>query len=203
MSKGTSGSKVITALSNAGANSNSYSISLSSDETGYAAGDELVEVYTCTNVTVSLDGSIPVTISSGLPQVFVSASFTGDGLCDSTSTKTTSTTASECATATSLAVLFKETATTTYGENIFLAGSVPRLGSWDPGNAVPLSANEYTSSNHLWYVRVSLPVGERVEYKFIRKESDGEVRWESDPNRVYTVPTGCVGAVETVKSSWR
>ncbi|KAH9013353.1 hypothetical protein EDB85DRAFT_969436 [Lactarius pseudohatsudake] len=35
-------------------------------------------------------------------------------------------------------VLFEEYATTTFGENVFVVGSVPGLGNWDPNNAVPL-----------------------------------------------------------------
>ena len=35
-------------------------------------------------------------------------------------------------------VTFAETAETVFGENIFLAGSLPQLGSWDPNTAVRL-----------------------------------------------------------------
>jgi hypothetical protein len=36
----------------------------------------------------------------------------------------------------SVAVAFAETAQTVFGENIFLAGSIPQLGNWDPNAAV-------------------------------------------------------------------
>jgi len=35
-----------------------------------------------------------------------------------------------------VAVTFAETAETVFGENIFIAGSLPQLGSWDPNAAV-------------------------------------------------------------------
>jgi alpha-amylase len=92
--------------------------------------------------------------------------------------------------------------TTTYGENIYISGSISELGDWDTDDAVALSADEYTSSNHLWYVEVTLPAGTSFEYKFIEKDGSS-VTWENDPNRSYTVPTGCSGTTATVTATWR
>lgn len=39
----------------------------------------------------------------------------------------------------SVAVSFAENATTTFGENIFIVGSIPQLGNWDPNSAVSIS----------------------------------------------------------------
>lgn len=115
----------------------------------------------------------------------------------------TTTTSATCTAAPTLTnVLFKEIATTTYGENVFLVGSVSQLGNWNTDNAVALSANNYTSSNNLWYVTISFPVGTRFQYKYVRKEQDGSVRWESDPNRSYTVPGNCAGSA-TESDTWR
>ncbi|KAF7185931.1 Glucoamylase [Pseudocercospora fuligena] len=114
----------------------------------------------------------------------------------------TSTTASCSATPTLTNVLFKETATTTYGENVFIAGSISQLGNWNPDNAVALSAQNYTSSNNLWFVTVQLPAGQSFMYKYLRKETDGSVKWESDPNRSYTVPKSCAGSA-TQSDTWR
>jgi hypothetical protein len=100
-------------------------------------------------------------------------------------------------------VTFNALVTTTYGENVYLAGSISQLGSWSTSSAVALSASKYTSSNPLWTVTVELPVGATFEYKYIKKESDGRIVWESDPNRSYTVPTGCSGATATESGTWR
>lgn len=62
-----------------------------------------------------------------------------------------------------------------------------------------LSASQYTQSNPLWSGTVSIPPGTLVQYKFIKVSSSGAVKWESDPNRAYTVP--CVAA--TVSGSWQ
>ncbi|KAJ5766969.1 uncharacterized protein N7511_004585 [Penicillium nucicola] len=120
-----------------------------------------------------------------------------------TTSTTTTTTTTTCTAATSLAVTFNELVTTTYGENVYVVGSISQLGSWSTSSAIALSAGSYTSSNPLWTATISLPVGTTFEYKFIKKETDGSIVWESDPNRSYTVPTGCSGATATASATWR
>ncbi|KAL2852074.1 starch binding domain-containing protein [Aspergillus pseudoustus] len=122
----------------------------------------------------------------------------------STSSTTSSATSStSCTAATSIPVTFDARVTTTYGENVYVVGSISQLGSWSTGSAVALSAAGYTSSNPVWTVTLDIPVGTTFEYKYIKKESDGSVVWESDPNRSYTVPTGCSGAKATESGTWR
>lgn len=45
-------------------------------------------------------------------------------------------------------VTFAETAETVFGENIFLAGSLPQLGSWDPNTAVRLISSSSRCNIH-------------------------------------------------------
>lgn len=152
--------------------------------------------------TAARNGVMPASWSesgaNSVPAVCVATSATGPY-------STATATATCSATPTAVAVTFDEIATTTYGENVFLAGSVPQLGSWNPSNSIALSSANYTSANNLWFVTMSLPVGTSFEYKFIRKESDGSVQWESDPNRSYTVPspTSCAADAATVSTTWR
>ncbi|PYH91397.1 hypothetical protein BO71DRAFT_359468 [Aspergillus ellipticus CBS 707.79] len=120
-----------------------------------------------------------------------------------TTTSSSATASSTCAAATTISVTFNELVTTTYGENVYLTGSISQLSDWSTSSAIALSASEYTSSNPLWTVTVDLPVGTEFEYKFIKEESDGSIVWESDPNRSYTVPTGCSGATATVSATWK
>ncbi|KAF4153940.1 hypothetical protein CNMCM6069_000132 [Aspergillus lentulus] len=214
MRKGSvAGSQVITVLSNKGSSGSSYTLSLSG--TGYSAGATLVEMYTCTTLTVDSSGNIAVPMASGLPRVLVPSSWlSGSGLCgDSVSTTTTTTTSTTktttatttiaCTSGTALPILFEELVTTTYGESIYLTGSISQLGNWDTGSAIALSSSKYTSSNPEWYATVTLPVGTSFQYKFFKKESVGSIVWESDPNRSYTVPTGCAGTTVTVSDTWR
>lgn len=119
-----------------------------------------------------------------------------------TSTKTSTTTAT-CIAATTIPVTFNELVTTKYGENIYLVGSISQLGSWSTSSAIALSSTSYTSSNPLWTATINLPVGTSFEYKFIKKGTDGSISWESDPNRSYTVQTGCSGTTATASATWR
>ncbi|OGE49042.1 hypothetical protein PENARI_c024G10922 [Penicillium arizonense] len=210
MKKGSSASPVITVLSNYGSSGSSYTLSLSGS--GYSSGTKLMEMYTCTSVTVDSSGNIAVPMTSGLPRVLMLAS-SASSLCGS-STTTTATTATQTATSTStgtsctqataLPVLFEELVTTTYGQNVYISGSISQLGSWDASSAIALSASSYTSSNPLWQVAITLPVGTSFEYKFIEKTTGSTtVKWESDPNRSYTVPTGCAGTTATATATWR
>lgn len=212
MKKGSSGLQVITILSNAGSSGSSYTLSLG--ETGYSAGTTLMELYTCTSITVQSNGNVAVPMTAGLPRVLVPASsLSSSGLCGSpvpTSTTTTvsqtttSTTETGCTQATSLPVLFKELVTTSYGQDIYISGSINQLGGWDSSKAIPLNAGSYTSSNPLWQTTITLPVGTSFEYKFIKKTSGSStVTWESDPDRSYKVPTGCVGTTATASATWR
>ncbi|CAL1711231.1 unnamed protein product [Somion occarium] len=96
----------------------------------------------------------------------------------------------------SVTVNFAVTATTTFGENIFLVGSLSQLGSWNPSSAIALSSANYPT----WTASVSLPPSTSFEYKFIRKEVDGSIVWESDPNLQDTTPAS---GSQTVSTSWR
>ncbi|KIJ69360.1 carbohydrate-binding module family 20 protein [Hydnomerulius pinastri MD-312] len=99
-------------------------------------------------------------------------------------------------TGSTVAVTFAETATTTYGENIFLSGSLAELGSWDTDNSIALSSANYPT----WEVTVELPANTAFEYKFIRKETNGTIVWESDPNRDDTTPAS---GAQTLDDTWR
>lgn len=224
MRKGSSGSQVITVLSNSGSNGGSYTLNLNNH--GYSSGAQLVEVYTCASVQVDSNGNMPVPMASGLPRVLVPGSWvTGSGLCgtssgtpsgattlitttsqvksSSTSSQVSSSTSSTCVAATSLPIAFTEKVTTSYGESVFITGSISQLGNWNTANAVALSSSQYTSANPVWTVSLDLPVGTTFQYKFIKKETDGSVVWESDPNRSYTVGNGCTGVKLAVSDSWR
>jgi alpha-amylase len=88
-----------------------------------------------------------------------------------------------------------EYATTYYGQNVFMVGSIPALGSWDPNSSVPLSSASYPN----WTATISLPANTTFQYKYLKKNPDGTVTWESDPNRSYTTGTGTA----TITDSWR
>ncbi|OSD07483.1 carbohydrate-binding module family 20 protein [Trametes coccinea BRFM310] len=84
-----------------------------------------------------------------------------------------------------VAVTFNVQATTVFGENIYITGSVAALQNWSPDNALILSAANYPT----WSITVNLPANTVVQYKYIRK-FNGQVTWESDPNNQITTPSG-------------
>ncbi|RMY12406.1 hypothetical protein D0867_07773 [Hortaea werneckii] len=109
----------------------------------------------------------------------------------STGSTTPSTTSPIVPTCTSLDVVFEVLAQTTYGESVYVIGSVPALGEWSTNAAVALAADQYTQARPLWRGTVSLAVEQDVQFKFIKINLDGTYTWEADPNRIVRVPADC------------
>ncbi|MGW7262189.1 carbohydrate-binding module family 20 domain-containing protein [Streptomyces sp. NPDC054842] len=87
----------------------------------------------------------------------------------------------------SVVATFNATAYTRWGQQVYVTGNRPELGSWNPDKAVPLSSAAYPT----WSATVVLPANTGVEYKYIVKTPNAPVVWESGPNRTtITPPTG-------------
>jgi glucoamylase len=82
-------------------------------------------------------------------------------------------------------VTFTENATTTPGDYIYVSGSSAAFGAWDPSKALRLTPATYPN----WSVRVGLPAGSTIEYKFFTKAADGSIHWQTPPNTFKTLPT--------------
>ncbi|GAA0407696.1 hypothetical protein GCM10009530_69970 [Microbispora corallina] len=95
-----------------------------------------------------------------------------------------------------VAATFTATATTVWGQNVYVVGNIPALGSWNTANAIPMSP----ASHPVWSATVTLPGSTGVEYTYIKKNPDGSVTWESGANRTFT--TGFGGSV-TRSDTWR
>ena len=84
-----------------------------------------------------------------------------------------------CATATSVAVTFREVLTTAHGETVYMPGPVSELGKWDTDLAIALSAEDCTAEDPAWDATNRLPVDLQVEYKYFKMRkmgrSDGRV----------------------------
>ncbi|KAI0972843.1 family 15 glycosyl hydrolase [Xylaria arbuscula] len=114
----------------------------------------------------------------------------------------TTTTTGSCTQVTSVAVTFTVKKVTTYGQTVKIVGDVDALGDWDTSKAIALSASQYTSSNPVWSGAVTFPAGEAIAYKYIVVNTDGSVTWEADPNRSYSVATGC-SATAQESDTWQ
>ncbi|TDL18606.1 glucoamylase [Rickenella mellea] len=94
-----------------------------------------------------------------------------------------------------VAVTFNVQATTVFGENIYITGSVSALQNWSPDNSIILSAANYPT----WSATINLPASTTIQYKYIRK-FNGAVTWESDPNMQITTPAS---GTFTESDTWR
>ncbi|MEY9962222.1 alpha-amylase [Streptacidiphilus sp. MAP12-16] len=91
---------------------------------------------------------------------------------------------------------FSENATTVWGQNVYVVGSIPALGGWNTSNAVLLSSASYP----VWTGTLSLPPNTYVEYKYIKKDASGTVTWESGSNRSTTTPAS---GSATLNDTWK
>jgi alpha-amylase len=97
--------------------------------------------------------------------------------------------------ATTFTVNVNANVTTTWGQNVYIVGSIPALGSWNPANAVSLSSQNYP----FWTAALTVPTNTYFEYKYIKIDGSGNVTWESGNNRFYT--TGSSGSI-TFNDTW-
>src|SRR6185312_5877725 len=86
------------------------------------------------------------------------------------------------AAASATTVSFTDNATTVYGQNVFVVGSVPGLGNWNTADAITLSSAGYPNGSG----SVPLPANTAVQYKYIKKDASGTVIWEGGSNRSFT-----------------
>lgn len=85
---------------------------------------------------------------------------------------------------------------TVLGQSVYVVGSIPALGSWDPAQAVKLDPTNYPR----WTGSISnLPAGTPVQWKCI-KQGVGAVVWQPDPNNSFTSPP--VGQVGTTNGAF-
>ncbi|KAG8905320.1 hypothetical protein FRB99_000246 [Tulasnella sp. 403] len=78
-------------------------------------------------------------------------------------------------------VTFTVTASTEGTNAVFVAGSIPELGNWDPTQALALTRGDGNN----WSGKVTLKQAPDFQYKYIEKAGDA-VSWEQGPNRVMT-----------------
>lgn len=79
-------------------------------------------------------------------------------------------------------VTFQVNAQTVWGQDVYVVGNLPALGSWSP-QGIKLDPASYP----VWKGTVSLPAGTAIEYKYIKREG-ANVVWETGSNRTLTTP---------------
>jgi len=127
-----------------------------------------------------------VTVSGGVATVTVPAN---DAVAIDVTSKGSGSTAS------TFAVNVNANVTTVWGQNVYIVGSIPALGSWNTSSAIALSSQNYP----YWTATLNLPTNTYFEYKYIKIDGSGNVAWESGSNRSYT--TGSSGSI-TFNDTW-
>ncbi len=94
-------------------------------------------------------------------------------------------------------VAFTNTQSTAFGQSVFVLGSIPQLGNWDPTRAIKMRAISCNGSTCTWALAVALPEGASYEFKYVVRSdcatcySDaGNIIYESGANRTGNVPAG-------------
>jgi alpha-amylase len=90
---------------------------------------------------------------------------------------------------------FHVNATTSFGTNVYVSGSIPALGDWNTADAIPLDSGTYP----VWYRLVMVPKNTTFQYKYLEKDASGNVTWQSGSNLSFT--TGA-GTGYTTNDSW-
>jgi glycosidase len=85
------------------------------------------------------------------------------------------------------------------GDYIFLTGNSVELGNW--GTTFQTAVGPMLDPHYPdWFLNVSLPAGQTLEYKFIKVRPDGSVVWEGGANHTLVVPGAGTGSVD---SNWQ
>ena len=79
-----------------------------------------------------------------------------------------------------------------------LSGNIEELGAWNAAASLPMDAYSLPQGGFEWTAQTELPLGQTVEYKFIKQEEHGP-RWESGCNHRITVIPG----LHTLDSDFR
>jgi hypothetical protein len=85
------------------------------------------------------------------------------------------------------------------GDYIFVSGNTTELGNW--GTTFQTAVGPMLSPNYPnWFLNVSMPAGQTVQFKFIDIQANGNVIWEGGANHTYAVPASGTGFVTV---SWQ
>ena len=83
-------------------------------------------------------------------------------------------------------MIFHVQKATELGQKVYVVGSIPELGSWDPAKAIDAFHNPDAVQWYNWFLPVSVPKSTTFQYKFIMKDAAGTVTWEGGSNRSAT-----------------
>lgn len=93
-------------------------------------------------------------------------------------------------------MIFHVQAYTSLGQKVYVVGNIPELGNWDPSKALDAFHNPNSVEWYKWFLPVSVPKNKLFEYKFILKDDQDNVTWESGNNRSATSSSATSGVID-------
>ncbi len=75
---------------------------------------------------------------------------------------------------------FKIDYRTLWGQVLYVAGSSPEFGEWDPLRALPMTTHVFGE----WETECQFNTGTKLEYKYLLKDDSGNFIWEGGKNRL-------------------
>jgi hypothetical protein len=100
-------------------------------------------------------------------------------------------------------MIFHVTAYTQPGQKVYVVGSIPELGNWDPAKAKDAFHNPNPAEWWKWFLPVSVPKSTTFQYKYIMKNDQGQVVWEGGSNRTATSSSANSGVVDMPQHTWQ
>ncbi|WP_083847206.1 alpha-amylase family glycosyl hydrolase [Deinococcus gobiensis] len=188
-----SGTSRVVVVMNSSASSASVSLDLqgnagisTSDKSALGNGtvfSDLLGAGAPASATVS-GGKLPVTLGAGRMAVYRAGTSSGGG-------------------GSTVSVTYQVSASTSYGQNLYLVGDRSELGAWNTDSAVPMTSSACSGTVCTWKATVSLPPSVATAFKFIKKPGDSgaAVTWEGGNNRTYTSPSS--GTATYSGGSWQ
>lgn len=77
---------------------------------------------------------------------------------------------------------------TNWGQDVYVVGDAPELGSWNSANAVKLNPTSYPT----WTGDIAMPKNTAIQWKCIKKQGS-DVVWQAGNNNTYTTPASGSG----------
>lgn len=104
-------------------------------------------------------------------------------------------------------------ATTNWGDQVYLTGSVYELSNWSTATVTGTNLPKFggaigpavttTGFYPSWKVTASVPCGTSLQFKFLKISSSGGVTWEGGSNHSYTTPACGSPAPGSVTVNWQ
>lgn len=92
----------------------------------------------------------------------------------------------------------KPSGTTTAGQKIYVVGDQAVLSNWSTTGGIPCTAD--SGSTTAWTCQgFTLTPGTAYQYKYIKRDTAGNVVWENGANRSRTAPSVTTTYVETLQ----